>query len=190
MINPMITATQQTTRPRWVLGFLAALVAVLATILSAATASAATTAGTENRVRASDVPAAVLVGPPEHIAAGQRLGEAGPQVITAVATGVAAKTVVLTERQIGSVMDDLLSGSQFIKSSRTLTQYERGGGFPRANADFDRLVQGVEVTDRGSGVRTATLSNGTKVNVRPDSSGGFPTLEVSTPGNPNLKVRY
>jgi hypothetical protein len=47
----------------------------------------------------------------------------------------------------------------------------------------------VNVIERGGGLRTATLGNGTKVNVRPFSSGKFPTLEIDTPGNPLLKIR-
>jgi hypothetical protein len=90
--RPMTTRTQQRTTQRWVLPFLAALVAVLATILSAATASAATTGVAETRVRASSVVVEVPVGPPEHIAAGQRLGEEPARVVTVVATGVAANS--------------------------------------------------------------------------------------------------
>ncbi|GAB3851826.1 hypothetical protein GCM10028801_01950 [Nocardioides maradonensis] len=91
----MTTATRQRTTPRWALSFLAAIFAVLAVIGLAATASAATQAGAETRVGASDVPVTVAVGPPQHIAAGQRLGEAAPGVVTVVATGVAAETVPL-----------------------------------------------------------------------------------------------
>lgn len=92
MIEPMTTAaSQETTSRRWALPFLAALVAVLATILSAATASAATTGGTETRVGASNVAVDVLVEPPEHVSAGQRLGKDAARPGTAVATGVAAK---------------------------------------------------------------------------------------------------
>lgn len=86
----MTTATQQLSVRRWVLVFLAALVAVLATILSSATASAATTGAAETRVRASAIAVDVLGEPPEHIAAGQRLGEEPAGVVLVPATGVAA----------------------------------------------------------------------------------------------------
>jgi hypothetical protein len=90
--HPMTTRTQQTTSRRWVIVFLAALVAVLATILSSVTASAATTVVAETRVGAHNVVLDEFVGPPEHIRAGQRLGNdaAAPGIV--VATGVAAKT--------------------------------------------------------------------------------------------------
>ena len=92
MIEPMTSHTQQTSSRRWVLPFLAALVAVLATILSSATASAATTATAETRVRASSAVVEVPVEPPQHEAPGQQLGKGvgGPE--TSVATGVAAKS--------------------------------------------------------------------------------------------------
>ncbi len=72
--------------------FLAALVAVLATVFSSASASAATTTGAETRVRASNLVVDVLVEPPQQETAGQQLGNDRPGVETAVATGVAAKT--------------------------------------------------------------------------------------------------
>ena len=104
------------------------------------------------------------------------------------ATGVAAETA-LTENQIGSTTEDILANATRGKVS-TAVQYSKAGGFNQANSDFDLLTSGVDVVDRGGGLRTATLSNGTKVNVRPFSSGKIPTLEIDTPGNPAIKVRY
>ncbi len=61
----------------------------------------------------------------------------------------------------------------------------------QANKDFDALVgQGGNVIDRGGGLRTATLKDGSKVNVRPFSSGGKPTLEIQPPTGKVIKVRY
>lgn len=60
----MDTRTRQPTSRSWVLPFLAAIVAVLATLLSSASASAATQGVTETRVRASSVVAEVPVEPP------------------------------------------------------------------------------------------------------------------------------
>lgn len=86
----MDTRTRQPTSWRWVLPFLAAIVAVLATLLSSASASAATQGTAETRVRASTAVADVLVEPPQREPAGQRLGEEPSRVVTVVATGVAA----------------------------------------------------------------------------------------------------
>ncbi|WP_344114301.1 hypothetical protein, partial [Nocardioides humi] len=66
----MSASIRQRTTPRWVLPFLAVIVAVLAIIGLAATSSAATDGTAETRVRASSVVAEPLVGPPERIAAG------------------------------------------------------------------------------------------------------------------------
>ena len=90
--DPMTTRTQQRSTPRWVLVFLAALIAALAAILSGTTASASAAGVAETRVGAFNVAGEVLVGPPEHIPAGQRLGEAAPGPGFVVATGVAAKS--------------------------------------------------------------------------------------------------
>lgn len=90
--DPVISSLQRTEKRRWLLPFLGALVAALAAILLGTTASASATVGAETRVGALNVAAEVPVGPPEHIAAGQRLGNnvAGPGIV--VATGVAANT--------------------------------------------------------------------------------------------------
>lgn len=92
MIEPMTTASQEPTSRRWLLPFLAALVAALATLLSSASASAATTPSAETRVRASQSVATDIARPPDDVRAGQRLGEAADRVVTVVATGVAANT--------------------------------------------------------------------------------------------------
>lgn len=86
----MPTRTQQTNARRWVLLFLAAMVAALAAILSATTASASATVGAETRVGAFNVAGEVRVEPPHGESPGQRLGNsaAGPGIV--VATGVAA----------------------------------------------------------------------------------------------------
>lgn len=88
----MRTGSQQRHAPRWVLSFLAALIAALAAILGFTTASASATGVAETRVGAINVTGEVLVGPPEHIDAGQSRDAAENQPQVVVATGVAAKT--------------------------------------------------------------------------------------------------
>ena len=99
----MTEVSRARTSTRWVLPFLAALIAALAAILLGTTASASAAGVGQTRVGAFNVVGEVLVGPPEHIAAGQRLGEAAPQADFVVATGVAAKTG-----------DELLQGEQYV----------------------------------------------------------------------------
>ena len=88
----MTEVSQARTSTRWALPFLAALIAALAAILLGTTASASAAGVGQTRVGAFNVVGEVLVGPPEHITAGQRLGEAAPQADFVVATGVAAKS--------------------------------------------------------------------------------------------------
>lgn len=80
---------QTTTRSRVPLAFLAAIVAVLATLLSSATASAATNPRAENRVRASTQESTVAAAVSERITAGQQLEKAPDLPGFVVATGVA-----------------------------------------------------------------------------------------------------
>ena len=91
------------------LPFLAALIAALAAILAGNLSPASAAATAETRVGASSVVVEPLVGPPEHIAAGQRLGEEPAGVVTTVATGVAANGGarlggrIVTEDAVGDV---------------------------------------------------------------------------------------
>jgi hypothetical protein len=82
--DPMTTRTQQTASPRWVLPFLVALIAALAAILLGTTASAS--AAISHTVEP-------LVGPPQHVSAGQGRDAAGDSAGIVVATGVAANGV-------------------------------------------------------------------------------------------------
>lgn len=68
------------------------------------------------------------------------------------------------------------------------TQWEKAGGMPEADADFDNL-QPTDVRDRPGGGRIGQLPEGKTVIVRPDSSDGRPTLEIQS-GKKYDKVRY
>jgi hypothetical protein len=128
--------TQQATGGRRGPPYLAAFVAVVTMMLGTATASAATSSRPETRVGAHASSVQVLVGASDTITAGPRLGNyaAGPGIV--VATGVAAETAALTEREIGTAVDDVLAGASFYKQSQA-TQYLKPGGFGQANADSD-----------------------------------------------------
>ena len=90
--GPVTSRTQQTETRRWLLPFLAALVATLAAILFGTAASASASGGAENRVGAIGFVAEFLVEPPQGETPGQRLGEAALRAGKVVATGVAAKS--------------------------------------------------------------------------------------------------
>jgi hypothetical protein len=69
-------------------------------------------------------------------------------------------------------------------------QYEKEGGFNQANKDFDAMTRGAKVENRGGGLRTAELPDGSKLIVRPSSSGGQPTLEIQPVSGKTIKIRY
>jgi hypothetical protein len=74
-----------------------------------------------------------------------------------------------------------------VSSSR---QYDKQGGFDQANKDFDAMTRGAKVEARGGGLRTSELPDGSKVIVRPSSSGGQPTLEIQPVSGKTIKIRY
>lgn len=89
-------------------------------------------------------------------------------------------------------MDDLVNGATPGKNSKSV-QYQKSGGIDEANADFDSLTKGVDVKDQGNGIRSATLSDGRTISVRPNSNQGSATIQISpAKGNPGkkTKVRY
>lgn len=179
----MTTRTQQRDARRRVLpflvSFLAALVAVLATLLSSASASAATQGTAETRVRASASVVEVPVGPPERIAAGQRLGNEPARAVVVLATGVAAKAGT-------AGADDVLNG---VRLRAQLTGQEIAGGhafekhildlgeFPgiRTRAQFASHIEDVvmngEMRTLGGG-RTAFWRHGTVVIRNPRAPDG------------------
>lgn len=85
----MTTATKQRTVAWWRL-LLAAIAAALAGLLGAGTASATTVSVAETRVGASPVASQVIVGVADHIAAGQRWGNAPPRAESTAGFCVAA----------------------------------------------------------------------------------------------------
>ena len=86
----MTTRSQQTEMRRWLLPFLAALIAALAVILAGSPASADERGVSQNRVGAISRAVEVLVEPPQHETAGQHPGRAEDSAGIVVATGVAA----------------------------------------------------------------------------------------------------
>jgi len=85
--------------------------------------------------------------------------------------------------------EEILKGAKHLKTSSS-RQFSKTGGIGQANKDFDALTRGGKITDRGNGLRTAEVSNGSKVIVRPSSSGGQPTLEIQPPAGKTIKIRY
>lgn len=107
----MWRCTQPPEMRRWLLRYLAALVAALAAILGFTTASASAAGVAETRVGAFNVAGQLLVEPPQHVSAGQRLGEASPHTRFVVATGVAANAGRSRAFQFGNLPPGVLGST-------------------------------------------------------------------------------
>lgn len=96
------------------------------------------------------------------------------------------KVIAAIENRLAAVLKNSVPG----KVSK-VKQFHKSGGTQQAEADFNQLTQGVKVQTRGQ-VKIAELENGVKVNVRPNSSQGSPTLEIQMPkgGGKDVKIRY
>jgi hypothetical protein len=61
----------------------------------------------------------------------------------------------------------------------------------QANRDFDRLTEGLTVKEHGGGIRSAQLSDGSTISVRPSSGQGSPTIQINPANGDNpIKIRY
>jgi len=88
-----------------------------------------------------------------------------------------------------STVDDLIKGSKPGKSTKgRSTLRNRDGGLKQANKDFDGLAP-ANVRNIPGG-RTGNLPGGGKVNVRNNSSGGKPTLEIQKGKNRLRDIRW
>lgn len=103
----------------------------------------------------------------------------GAGVLTARAAGIKA-----VQNRIQRVLQGTRKGK--VSSSK---QFDKSGGMSQANKDFNELSKGAKVQTRGT-TRTAELEDGTKINVRPNSTQGNPTLEIQPPKGQRTKIRY
>jgi RHS repeat-associated protein len=69
-------------------------------------------------------------------------------------------------------------------------QFDKDGGVDQAQKDFDRIAGSNAVKDQGNGVRSTELPDGTTVSVRPHSTEGSPTIQITPTIGRDVKVRY
>jgi len=100
--------------------------------------------------------------------------------------------------QDGNVDNDLVDGvldgaEPGDKTKGRTTNWDKPGGMDQANNDFDKLVPSgakpIDDSGDGDNGRKGVMEDGRKVNVRPNSSDGRPTLEIQN-GKNKTKVRY
>jgi hypothetical protein len=89
-------------------------------------------------------------------------------------------------------VEDIIKDAEVVKEGKPgkkdSTIVIKPGGSKSANEDFDNIGP-TNVENKGNGIRTGQLQNGTTVTVRPNSSDGRPTLQVI--GGPiEIKIRY
>lgn len=86
-------------------------------------------------------------------------------------------------------INDILRGTtQRSRTSGRAIQYEKVGNYNDAMNDFKKLnVQNIQT--RQNGTITGNLPDGRKINVRPNSKGGEPTIEIEH-GGKDIKIRY
>lgn len=106
---------------------------------------------------------------------------------------VSGGSAAVTEEDSTKTVGDIIEGSEPRPENPGTRQYDTTGGFDQANSDFDDLNPS-DVKDYGNGTRVGTLPDGRTVVVRPNSSGGEPTLEIQTKIGgkviEKIKIRY
>jgi len=90
---------------------------------------------------------------------------------------------------IDDSIDDFVGNSTPGNVSKS-DQYSRVGDFSQANTDFDALVGSQPVKSHPGGIRSAEFDGNITISVRPNSSGGMPTIQINVPGKAAIKVRY
>lgn len=144
----MIPGRQTHCSRGWVVQLVAALVALLATILSSAPPSAVANAGTETRVRASASVVEVLVEPPQQEIAGHRLGNDAAGAGIVVATGVAAKgaddfvDLASASRRSHILDGEVRPNGSFGGGHRPGTGFPNKSEFPRGWSD-DKIMHSI-----------------------------------------------
>lgn len=126
----------------------ATLIVALAAILFGAPASASAAVGAETRVGAFNVAGEVLVEPPQHVSAGQQLGNdaTGPQIV--VATGVAAKSGdefvnLASEARTTHILDgEVRPNGTFGGGHRAGTGFPKKSEFPASWSD-DEIMHNI-----------------------------------------------
>ena len=98
------------------------------------------------------------------------------------------------KEDVGETIDDILKDAIPIETTRTGTkQFIKEGGYPKALDDFNRLrPSNVHPAKNNSTTTVGDLPKGIRVNVRPTSEVGVPTLDVFNvgKGKSEKKIRY
>ncbi len=104
-----------------------------------------------------------------------------------------ARSLIVAGARAISGVDSILADSDLVSSKSNLQMYSRPGGFQTAVDDFHALrpdnIRPINNPAQSGGM-VGDLSGGQTAIVRPNSSGGWPTLEIQKPVGPDIKIRY
>ena len=92
---------------------------------------------------------------------------------------------------MGKTLGDVLSNKKLTNQTNKVDNYVSDKkGFEAAQKDFDALNPS-NVKTYSNGTTVGTLPDGRTINVRPKSSGGYPTTEIYDPKTgKSIKIRY
>ena len=113
--------------------------------------------------------------------------------VTKVFDSIYKSTAKSKSKEVQEKIDDILKDSEPGRETNGPSdQYLKKGGFDQANKDYDKLApnDSKEFNTAAGPGRRGTLDDESKVNVRPDSSYGTPTLEIQLPNGRKIKIRY
>ena len=134
----------------------------------------------------------LLFTPPALAAYGKAAAFVGSAVAAAWASSEAINAYNESADPVEGVLEDATPGE---KTKGRTKNFDKPGGIDEANSDFDDIVDpdSVEsITDgKGGEGRRGTVNDGSgrKVNVRPNSNDGRPTVEIQD-GKNKTKIRY
>jgi hypothetical protein len=97
-----------------------------------------------------------------------------------------------SKEEVDETIADLLDDAE-LESQGKSRIYGKSGDITDANQDFDKLTNKLRVSakDRGNGIRTAELPDGSTIVVRPSSREGSATIQIDRPyTSRHIKVRY
>jgi len=93
------------------------------------------------------------------------------------------------------VADKVLEGAEKLPNRRNhfTDQFQKHGGAEQAQKDFKELANKgsiEQIQGKPEGWLKGKTADGSNVSVRPDSSGGKPTIQIDKPDGHTIKIRY
>ena len=117
----------------------------------------------------------------------------GVVIYANIADDETSNTPVSPREKVDDDLGQILEGAEPGRTTKGRTkQWEKSGGFEQAEEDYRNMnpQDSREIETRYGTGYTGVLEDGSKINVRPGSSYGEPTLEIQRPNGSRTKIRY